>query len=225
MCCRHGKEAGQQNLYQNNIQFRTFCGRLIALAYLPPLEVPWAFIEIIALFGHNAPCLIMLNYFCEYYIHGKVNPLTGVHHQPDYPVRYWNMFQAMQDETERTNNHCEGNNNRLNRLEGDVQPGMMNFAAFMQVMFSVGMSIWTKFLIKNFLNFFQAELYWNETKQNSFLGGRYVGDTKCQRYARLLHQIAAKVNSYLNRVVDRVACVRSISGMMLLAKIEKKCNH
>lgn len=87
----------------------------------------------------------MLDYFSEYYVNGKAVPQVYGNiaiirfHEPSFPPPMWNVRNATLEGMDRTNNRCEGNNNRLNGNAGRPgaggvpKMGVYAFTDFIQV--------------------------------------------------------------------------------------------
>jgi hypothetical protein len=124
---RHAKEGGLQRRYQGDINFRIFVGQISALAHLPIDEVPDGLEDLRAIAGNDVDKIYMLEYFSEYYVNGKAvaqwfqNQIVIRFREPSYPPPMWNVRTATLEGMDRTNNRCEGNNNRLNGNAG--RPG------------------------------------------------------------------------------------------------------
>jgi len=200
------------------VAFRLFCGQFLALAFLPRRYTELGCLEIEMDYVYDPECQVVAEYFRETYVHGRYN--GHFHPPPLYSKNYWNQFQAMQDETERSNNHCEGNNTRLKGLYKDVLQGRVAFGTFARVIFITEAII--KRSIYQFI-FLQTELFSSQLKGMEFEADRYEGDKRCEKHEKLLQKIAERVNRFLNGQGDRLDCIRRIGGCMLLSRIEKKC--
>ena len=111
---RHIVELGLRNHYDTNNDFRLYCGMLDGLAFLPPLDVQAGLQQLRAIVEPRA--IPLLEYFDATYVNGHAG------RAPLFPPEMWNQNQATLDGDPRTNNVCEGWNNRMGNLVGQDHP-------------------------------------------------------------------------------------------------------
>lgn len=119
--------------YYTDEHFRHFVGMMDGLAFLPVEEVDagMAYLWTIVPPAANE----LLQYFDDTYVSGilRHQPFDGadgamVHHfnrrPPMFPKATWNVNQATLDGNARTNNVCEGWNNKFRSLVGHYHPSV-----------------------------------------------------------------------------------------------------
>ena len=112
-----------------------FCGQLDALAFLPIEDIPEGITYIRTITPIDAEGLV--DYFDQTYVTGTFRragiPRNGpdggalLHMRrvpPRYPPALWNVHQATLDGEARTNNQCEGWNNRFTHLVAYQHPSV-----------------------------------------------------------------------------------------------------
>ena len=80
------------------------------------------------------PALPLLNYFDNTYVSGVVdanNP--GRRNPPLFPHQMWNVHDSTLNDDPRTNNVCEGGNNRFRELVGHYHPGVYKCIGTLQL--------------------------------------------------------------------------------------------
>ena len=121
--------------YRDDEDFKLFCGQLDALAFLPTEDIPEG---IMYLRGNTPPdAEPLVDYFDQTYVTGTYRragvPRDGPYGAaivrmrrvpPRYPPALWNVHQATLDDEPRTNNQCEGWNNRFTHLVGYQHPSV-----------------------------------------------------------------------------------------------------
>ena len=112
-----------------------FCGQLDALAFLPTKDIPEGIMHSRDNTAPGAEGLV--DYFDQTYVSGTFRR-AGVPRDvvdgaaivrmrripPRYPPALWNVHQATMDDEPRTNNQCEGWNNRFTHLIGYQHPSV-----------------------------------------------------------------------------------------------------
>ena len=135
------QELGLAVPYNANPDFRLFCGMLDGLAFLPLEDVQ----EGMQYLRTNVPAdppeaEDLLNYFDRTYVSGhyrqvqnqQMAPLNNVpmqplrmrHVPPLFPPAVWNVHDATVNNDPRTNNVCEGWNNKFFNLVGHYHPSV-----------------------------------------------------------------------------------------------------
>ncbi len=132
---RQIQHLGLKNLYESDEGFRLFCGQVDALAFLPPKDVKDGMSYLRSTMPEEAAPL--LEYFDSTYISGQLRHRRNItsksgHLQPIsihlrrtppmFPPEKWNMHHATLNNQPRTNNICEGWNNKFFRLVGHANP-------------------------------------------------------------------------------------------------------
>ncbi|XP_063860926.1 uncharacterized protein LOC135101224 [Scylla paramamosain] len=132
---RQIQHLGLKNLYESDEEFRLFCGQVDALAFLPPKDVKDGMSYLRSTMPEEAAPL--LEYFDSTYISGQLRHCRNItsksgHLQPIsihlrrtppmFPPEKWNMHHATLNNQPRTNNICEGWNNKFFRLVGHANP-------------------------------------------------------------------------------------------------------
>lgn len=129
------QELGLVPQYRDDEDFKLFCGQLDALAFLPTEDIPEG---IMYLRGNTPPdAEPLVDYFDQTYVTGTYRragvPRDGPYGAaivrmrrvpPRYPPALWNVHQATLDDEPRTNNQCEGWNNRFTHLVGYQHPSV-----------------------------------------------------------------------------------------------------
>ena len=121
--------------YRDDEDFKLFCGQIDALAFLPIDDIPEGIMYIRHNTAHAAEDLV--DYFDQTYVTGTfrragvpqegLNGVAIVHMRrvpPRYPPALWNVHQATLDGEPRTNNQCEGWNNRCTHLVDYQHPSV-----------------------------------------------------------------------------------------------------
>ena len=126
-------------LYENDNDFRLFCGQIEALAFLPPDEVT----DGITYLRNSAPeaASELLNYFDSTYVSGQLRPrrhqdllkLNFHRIPPLFPPHRWNMHEVTMADQPRTNYVCEGRNNKVHSLVGHSHPTIWKLIETFQV--------------------------------------------------------------------------------------------
>ena len=129
------QELGLVRKYRDDEDFKLFCGQLDALAFLPIEDIPEGITYICTITPIDAEGLV--DYFDQRYVTGTFRragiPRNGpdggalLHMRrvpPRYPPALWNVHQATLDGEARTNNQCEGWNNRFTHLVGYQHPSV-----------------------------------------------------------------------------------------------------
>lgn len=129
---------GLAHQYQTDDEFRIFCGQLDALAFLPPDEV----LEGMQHLKDTMPdaAIPLVEYFDQTYVSGQlrqrqpqqqqqqdrgtVAPIRIRRIPPIFPLHNWNMYQVTLAGEARTNNICEGWNNKFSSLVGHQHPSI-----------------------------------------------------------------------------------------------------
>ena len=125
------QELGLTAKYKTDEDFRIFCGEVDGLAFLPVDEVKEGMEHLKRRIPDGAQELV--NYFDKTYVNGTYRRAQPAHGQegiriqhvpPRYPPQIWNVHQATIIAEPRTNNQCEGWNNRFFYLVGFKHPSI-----------------------------------------------------------------------------------------------------
>lgn len=123
------QELGLSNLYRENEEFRVHCGMLDALALLPTEDVCQGMAYVRDNFPDEGEALIQ--YFDATYVTGSFRrvqqpnrPLMLRRIPPRFPPSLWNVHDATVNGNPRTNNQCEGWNNKFQHLVGQNHPSV-----------------------------------------------------------------------------------------------------
>ena len=123
------QELGLSNLYRDSEEFRVHCGMLDALALLPTQDVCRGMAYVQDNFPDEGEALI--KYFDATYVTGSFRrvqqpnrPLILRRIAPRFPPSLWNVHDATVNGDPRTNNQCEGWNNRFQHLVGHNHPSV-----------------------------------------------------------------------------------------------------
>ncbi|XP_076044781.1 uncharacterized protein LOC143027383 [Oratosquilla oratoria] len=124
---------GLKNLYEEDPEFRLFCGQLDALAFLPPEDVKAGMALLRSTMPDDAADLV--EYLDAIYVSGQlrhqrrdtttpgvIKPIRLRRSPPMFPADRWNQHHATLANEPRTNNICEGWNNKFSSLVGDANP-------------------------------------------------------------------------------------------------------
>ena len=123
--------------YKSNEDFRQFCGMLDGLAFLPHADVQQGieYLKTIA----PAEATDLVAYFDKTYVSGTFRLLPGDnniirvrHVQPLYPPVVWSVHEATLNDSPRTNNVCEGWNNKFLNLVGHYHPSVWKLIQWFQ---------------------------------------------------------------------------------------------
>ena len=122
------QELGLTQLYKGSEEFKTFCGMLDGLAFLPTddLEEGLAYLREIQPDGAEP----LLEYFAVNYVEGTFRRIRSrrgagirIRRKPaQYPPQLWNVHEATINNEPRTNNQCEAWNNRFRFIVGFQHP-------------------------------------------------------------------------------------------------------
>ncbi|CAN7938702.1 unnamed protein product [Ixodes hexagonus] len=130
---RKVRELGLITKYRTDDVFRTFCGMLDGLAFVPPDLVPTGLQYIRDHAPHDMANL--LTYFDATYVNetfrtvqtmGAAGQLTTTvrRRRPEFPPELWNVMEGTLQGEDRTNNACEGWNNAFKLLVGHCHPSV-----------------------------------------------------------------------------------------------------
>jgi len=125
------QELGLTNLYEGDTDFRLFCGRLDALAFLPPDEVREGMTHLKDIMPDEAEPLV--EYFDTTYVTGQLRQrrvpqgdgiprLQFRRLPPMFDPASWNMHEITLADQPRTNNVSEGWNNKFHGFVGHDHP-------------------------------------------------------------------------------------------------------
>ena len=113
--------------YKQSDDFRQYCGMLDGLAFLPIADVHLGMAFIKSVMPPKAARLV--TYFDETYVTGVEREVTKPSGEviirrssPRFPPETWNVHEATISGGDRTNNICEGWNNRYQRMVGHKHP-------------------------------------------------------------------------------------------------------
>ena len=135
---RKVQDLGLAQQYTSNEEFRLFCGMIDALAFLPLTEVNEGMQYLKTLIPFNIPeSEELLSYFDRTYVSGtfrhthqaeangqNLAPVRIRRIPPMFPPRQWNVHHATINNNPRTNNICEGWNNKFYNLVGHHHPSV-----------------------------------------------------------------------------------------------------
>ena len=129
---------GLTNRYENDNEFRLFCGQIDALAFLPLEEVNDGIEYLKETVPEEAEAL--LNYFDSTYVSGQLRPRRNNdglivrfrRTPPLFPPNRWNCHQATMLNQPRTNNASEGWNNKFHSLVGQDHPSVWKLIETLQ---------------------------------------------------------------------------------------------
>lgn len=119
------KKVGELHLlskYNNEANFCVATKTIIALAFIPLCDLDMAADEL----ADELPdkLIPLFEWFEEFYI-GKKNRRIG-RRKPRYSPEMWNLHQRILNDTDRTNNHAEAANRRLN-IQMGTHPTIWTF--------------------------------------------------------------------------------------------------
>ena len=110
---------GLQNLYNSNLHMQQLITSLWSLAYVPMTDVMRAWTTVIREHLNLVmqytekewhPILQeLMRYMSSTWV-GEINPRTRTVRPPKYALQQWNLFEAIINERDVTNNHAEGFN-------------------------------------------------------------------------------------------------------------------
>ena len=122
--------------YKTDEDFRQFCAKLDGLAFLPVADVPGA----LAALRDDAPdgAEELVEYFSTNCVNGTYRRVQTADEdgtivvrvrrsRPRFPPALWNVHDATINNEPRTNNQCEGYNNRFAYLVGHTHPDIWEF--------------------------------------------------------------------------------------------------
>ncbi len=113
-------------IYRSNPDVRTFCGRIAALALLPDNDVRLG-LENLKEIANEMPLrtIPLTEYVERVYVGSEGSPAR-------FPPSTWNVHLQTLRRDHRTNNLCEGWNNKVARLVGHSHPTTWNCIAALQ---------------------------------------------------------------------------------------------
>ena len=120
-------------LYNNDDDFRLFCGMMDGLAFLPVPDLTISIHLLRTLCPDDPPeAAELLDYFDSTYISGRLRQHNPAQNQtarlilrrspPMFPPAIWNVHDATVNGDARTSNMCEGWNNKFFNLVGHAHP-------------------------------------------------------------------------------------------------------
>ena len=126
---RQIQQLGLVPLYKNDDDFRVFCGMMDGLAFLPVPDLTNGIHLLRTLCPDDPPeAAELLDYFDSTYISGRLRQQNPAQNRavrlvlrrspPMFPPAIWNVHDA------RTNNMCEGWNNKFFNLVGHAHPSI-----------------------------------------------------------------------------------------------------
>ncbi|KAG7161848.1 Dipeptidyl peptidase 1-like 2 [Homarus americanus] len=136
------QELGLSTQYNVNVEFRLFCGMLDALAFLPLEDVIEGMRYLKTVIPPEAEELLM--YFDRTYVSGSFQqpvampsdalmPLRMRHTSSMFAPHLWNVHDSIMNNNARTNNICEGWNNKLFNLVGHYYPSIWRAIEWFQL--------------------------------------------------------------------------------------------
>ena len=128
---RRVQSLGLTEMYKNIEQFKHFCGMLDGLAFLPVGDVTagMEFLNRIAM----PEAAGLVDYFDSTYVNGAYLQLQQQRLRPRFPPPVWNVHEATINGTPRTNNQCEGWNNKFVHLVGHNHPSVFKCIQFLKL--------------------------------------------------------------------------------------------
>ena len=134
---RKVQELGLATEYKENEDLRTFVGMIDGLALLPEEDVPAGMQYLRDNCPLHPPAVQdLVNYFDSTYVTGRFRQLQQPRLQdqiqparirripPRFPLALWNVHNATINDEARTNNLCEGWNNKFMHLVGQYHPSI-----------------------------------------------------------------------------------------------------
>ncbi|VDI65786.1 Hypothetical predicted protein [Mytilus galloprovincialis] len=128
--------------YKISDDFRLFCGMMDGLAFLPVADLPNGVHLLRTLCPDDPPeAAELLDYFDATYVSGNMrrNPAPGQglrlvmrRTPPMFPPTIWNVHDATVNGDSRTNNVCEGWNNKFFNLVGYAHPSIWRVVEWCQ---------------------------------------------------------------------------------------------
>ena len=115
------QELGLAVRYNQDAVFKNFCGTLDVLAFLRLVDVPFGMniIRNTAIVNQEpAPVMALVDYFDATYVNGIGNQGAM------FPPVKWNFHTLVLNNCSKTNNICEGQNNRLKTMCENNRPHM-----------------------------------------------------------------------------------------------------
>lgn len=127
---RHIQKLGLETKYRTDENFNHFCAMLDSLAFLPLSHVKEGMDYLKTVVPPDAEDLV--DYFDSVYVSGPLRRIgtdddLSIRFRrlpPQYPPPTWNVHQSTLLDSNRTNNVCEGWNNRFNHLVGHKNPSI-----------------------------------------------------------------------------------------------------
>ena len=130
---------GLKNMYENEDDFRLFCGQIDTLAFLPLEEVTEGMNHLKETVPEEAETL--LHYFDATYVSGQLRHRRNMdddlrlnfRRSPQmFPPQRWNMHEVTMSDQPRTNNVAEGWNNKFHKLVGQDHPTVWKLIEVLQ---------------------------------------------------------------------------------------------
>ena len=168
--------ADVQSRYKTDVDFALSLRQLIALAFVPPVDVISVFDELMdsTFFIDNFDDIRdLVNYFEDTWI-GRPGRRGG-RTTPIYSIPLWNVYQQALEDLPKTNNYVEGWHRGFSQLLGAYHP-----------------TVW------KFINGLKKEQSFNELKIEQFLSGQPAQPSK-KKYKEVALRIKAIVADYGNR--------------------------
>lgn len=135
------QDLGLTNHYKESEDFRQFCGQIDSLAFIPVEAVPAG----MQLLKSRCPeeAAPLLEYFDQTYVSGTYVqrrrnqqpgiPAVNLRRIPArFPPELWNIHKATMNDCPRTNNLCEGWNNKFYHLVGYQHPSIWKLIRVLQ---------------------------------------------------------------------------------------------
>ena len=123
------QELGLSQLYKEDREFQLFCAKMDGLAFLPTEDVEDGFKLLLEEMPDEA--VELMQYLNEVYVTGtyrSVRAPSGIIRlrrvPPMFPPAKWNVHEATLNNDARTNNICEGWNNKFSSLIGHKHPSV-----------------------------------------------------------------------------------------------------
>lgn len=103
------KTTGLVRLYKENDDIRFQCKFLVALSFVPPRDVQFAF-EILKETGFSEETELVVQYWENNYVGKRIENIP-----PRFPIEMWNMFNRLQENLPRSNNSLEAWHNSFQK--------------------------------------------------------------------------------------------------------------
>ncbi len=121
---RKVQELGLAQLYNTDTRARLFIKSFVALALIPPSDVPLALEKLCASLDLTSPLCQCVEYFEDVWI--------GRRTKPQFEVSLWSQFSNAASGSQKTNNSVEGWHRAFQLTMGCAHPNLHKFINFMR---------------------------------------------------------------------------------------------